>query len=61
MRVLAPSRPYAFQSSVRKKRKATAGSVVVPDFETTLTEKSLAVQQFFELRRADALKLFPAK
>ena len=35
-----PRAPYFFSSSSRKKRKATAGSVVVPDLEMTFTEKS---------------------
>ena len=40
MRFAAPSGPYFFSSSSRKNRKATAGSVVVPDLEMTFTEKS---------------------
>ena len=40
MRSLAPSLPYFSSSMALKMRKATAGSVVVPDLEITLTEKS---------------------
>ena len=40
MRLAASTGPYFFSSSSRKKRNATAGSVVVPDLEMTLTEKS---------------------
>src|SRR5699024_12178230 len=36
----ASALPYFFSSMALKKRKATAGSVVVPDLEMTLTEKS---------------------
>ena len=40
MRLAASALPYFSSSFALKKRKATAGSVVVPDLEMTLTEKS---------------------
>ena len=40
MRPFAPSLPYFLMRSL-KIRNASAGSVVVPDFEITLTEKRL--------------------
>ena len=42
MRSRAPSRPYFSSSSCRKRKKAMADSVVEPDLDTTLTEKSLS-------------------
>ncbi len=43
--LLRASLPYFFSSSSRNTRKATAGSVVVPDLEMMLTEKSAPSQQ----------------
>jgi hypothetical protein len=34
----APLRPYFLSSCARSRRKAMAGSVVVPDLEMTITE-----------------------
>ena len=61
MRSRAPSFPYFFSSSSRKTRNATAGSVVVPDLEITLTHTSRPSHRLTSSDRAEALMQFPAK
>ena len=61
MRLFAPSLPYFFMSRSLNIRNASAGSVVVPDFEMTLTEKSLSLQISISSARVEELMVLPAK
>ena len=61
MRSRAPSGPYFSSSMARKMRKATAGSVVVPDLEMTFTEKSRSPMRAISSSRASVDRPFPAK
>ena len=61
MRLRAPSLPYFSSSRALKMRKATAGSVVVPDLEMTLTEKSLSFTRSMTSSMASEDRPLPAK
>ena len=61
MRFAASALPYFFSSFSRKKRNATAGSVVVPDFEMTLTEKSSSPMNSVTSRSASEERPLPIK
>ena len=61
MRSRAPSLPYFSSSICLKMRKATAGSVVVPDLEITFTEKSRSPMREMVSSRASVDRPLPAK
>ena len=61
LRSFAPSLPYFCSSIPLKIRKATAGSVVVPDLEITLTEKSRSPMAAISSSRASVDRPLPAK
>ena len=55
------SLPYLFSSNSLKTLNAIVGSVVVPDFEITLTEKSLPSQSLIVSAKALEEIVLPAK
>ena len=61
MRFLAFSAPYLRSSIQRRARVAMAGSVVVPDFEMMLMEKSLPSSSSHSSCHARVDRLLPAK